>query len=326
MEQFLKKYYHSKYDIFYLFYLNRDNKKKSFQRYTGANRKLFHPLIDEAIYKNKNRYDIYFSLNTFTFKDRKIMRSKNYVKEVRAIYFDIDEDAVNIKNTIENIDLFSSPTFTIQTSAEKYQLIYMLDNPLTTNFSEFEQVLKFLTQYFNTDATFDISRIFRIPNLINNKNGFSIKYNYQETTIDFEKVKQFATDKGYIYHEPIEKIKKSKSKRLPKKIQSNIKIKAPTKEHKGVVSPLYDITQYKDIPYKVNAQYDYLLRKYDLDKSTADLAYCRWLYFKKKLKKDTTIIKRLISARGYDDLILAHPYIDDYLTTILEKCKYENLP
>ena len=28
------------------------------------------------------------------------MRTKHFVKEVRAIYFDIDEDAVNIKNKI----------------------------------------------------------------------------------------------------------------------------------------------------------------------------------------------------------------------------------
>ena len=242
------------------------------------------------------------------------MRTKHFVKEVRAIYFDIDEDAINIKNEILDTELFCTPTFTIQTSPEKYQLIYLLKKPLTTHFNEFEQILKFLTKYFKTDKTFDISRIFRIPNLINNKNGFNVNYKFNETsTIDFERIKEFVFLNGFKYEQDIKKAIVSKDKR---------KKTTTIKAHNPLKSFLYNIEQYKHTIHKENSQYDYLLRKYDNDKSTADIAYCKWLVYKKGFKKDSTIIKKLIEARGYDDLTTSHPYIDDYLSAILIKCRY----
>lgn len=310
MKQFLEKYFKNKDDIFYLFFLNRDGGKKSYQRYTSPNRKNFQLLLNESKEKNTTSFDIYFSLNSFGFKDRKIMRSKNYVKEIKAIYFDIDEDAINIKNYILSIKEFSSPTFIIQTSEEKYQLIYLLEKPLTSNFNEFEQILKFLTQYFKTDKTFDISRIFRVPNMVNNKNGFRVNYLYDDTTVDFEEIKTFAFLNGFKYEQDKPIIIKPKKEKQP-----------PIQRQNPIKSLLLDIEQYKDTKHKKSLQYDYLLEKYHNDKSTADLAYCRWLVFKKNIKKDKTIIKKLIVVRGYENLITAHPYIDDYLITILEKCK-----
>ncbi|MEA3353103.1 MAG: DNA-primase RepB domain-containing protein [Campylobacterota bacterium] len=312
MQQFLNNYY-NKTDLFYLFFLNREDNKKSYMRYTGLNRKNLNTLLNDATIKNKNGgYDIYFSLNSFQFIDKKIHRTKKHVKEVKSIYFDIDEDSINIKNTITSIPLFSNPTYTIQTSQEKYQLIYILENPLTENFNEFEQILKFLTKYFNTDKTFDISRIFRVPNLVNNKNGFEVNYRYSDNKIDFEEVKKHAIDNGFIFEDELPKVKTTKKKKQPIK-----------KAHRGIKSLKYDITQYDDIEQKFNREYDYLLRKYNYDNSTADLAYCRYLVFNKQIKKDSTIIKKLIIARGYEDLISAHPYIDDYLENILIKCKIE---
>lgn len=311
MKNFLNHYY-NKTDIFYLFFLNREDKNKNYMRYTGLNRKNLNSLIEESISQNKGIYDIYFSLNSFQFINKKIHRTKNHVKEVKAIYFDIDEDAINIKNTITSIPLFSNPTYTIQTSQEKYQLIYILDNPLTKNFNEFEQILKFLTQHFKTDKTFDVSRVFRVPNMINNKNGFEVNYRYKDNKIDFEEVKKYAIDNGFIFEEKQPKIKTLKKKKQPTK-----------KSNRAIKSLKYDIEQYEDVEQKFNNQYDYLLRKYNYDKSTADLAYCRYLVFNKQIKKDSTIIKKLVIARGYEDLISAHPYIDDYLENILLKCQIE---
>ena len=176
------------------------------------------------------------------------MRTKHFVKEVRAIYFDIDEDAINIKNEILDTELFCTPTFTIQTSPEKYQLIYLLKKPLTTHFNEFEQILKFLTKYFKTDKTFDISRIFRIPNLINNKNGFNVNYKFNETsTIDFERIKEFVFLNGFKYEQDIKKAIVSKDKR---------KKTTTIKAHNPLKSFLYNIEQYKHTIHKENSQYD----------------------------------------------------------------------
>ena len=143
MQQFLKQYYQNNNDIFYLFFLNRDGGKKSYQIYTNAKRKNFLLLLNESKEKNTTSYDIYFSLNSFKFIDRKIMRSKKYVNEVKAIYFDIDEDEINIKNTILNTEPFYTPTFTIQTSQEKYQLIYLLEKPLQNILMNLNRYLSF---------------------------------------------------------------------------------------------------------------------------------------------------------------------------------------
>ena len=224
MQQFLKQYYQNYNDIFYLFFLNRDGGKKSYQRYTNAKRKNFQLLLNEAKEKNTTNYDIYFSLNSFKFIDRKIMRSKKYVNEVKAIYFDIDEDAINIKNTILNTEPFCTPTFVIQTSEKKYQLIYLLEKSLTKYFNEFEQILKFLVSYFKTDKTYDISRIFRVPNMVNNKNGFKVNYKFNNTVIDFEKIKSFAFLNGFKYEQDIPKIiKKIIDKKLPNREKKPIK-------------------------------------------------------------------------------------------------------
>ena len=70
---------------------------------------------------------------------------------------------------------------------------------------------------------------------------------------------------------------------------------------------------------KINKKYKELLEKYN-DKSTADIAYVKWLRTAKQIDDEDELILKLFEARGYTDLVDKHGYqLDYYITNILEK-------
>ena len=76
-----------------------------------------------------NNKDIYISLNTFNKESDK--RTKLNIKDIKSIFFDIDIDADTIKDNI--IKELGIPTFVIQTSSNKYQLIYQLKTTMANS-------------------------------------------------------------------------------------------------------------------------------------------------------------------------------------------------
>jgi len=122
---FLNNYYRDQ-DNFYIGILNRTN--KHFYQYKH-NIVSMSKYMNTLKYYNKNNKDIYISLNTFNKESDK--RTKLNIKDIKSIFFDIDIDADTIKDNI--IKELGIPTFVIQTSSNKYQLIYQLKTTMANS-------------------------------------------------------------------------------------------------------------------------------------------------------------------------------------------------
>jgi len=122
MNTFINQYF-NKEDTFYIFLLNRNTKgTKSYYHNLDSFNKFYKLNYQKW---NKKGVDIYFSLNTFKKIDNVIFRRENHIKNFKSIFFDIDINGSITKNFI--IKELGIPTYIIQTSEEKYQLIYELN-------------------------------------------------------------------------------------------------------------------------------------------------------------------------------------------------------
>jgi len=122
--------------------------------------------------------------------NKQLKRSKEYLSDILSVYFDIDENSVAITNRI--IQELGTPTFIVNTSPDKKQLIYKLKQSLSGHMQEeFESIQKKLIKYFQTDNTYDATRMFRLPGFINHKNGYRVNYTFNDIQYDFDFFKQF---------------------------------------------------------------------------------------------------------------------------------------
>ena len=138
---------------------------------------------------NDKRYSNYISLNNFN----KPKRTEENVENVNGFMFDFD--CGDLKKLEKIKAELGTPTFEINTtpSKNKWQYIYLFEKPLNDKklFSQHKVFSKTLTDYFKSDHTFDLARVFRFPQSVNHKNGElglfknnSIKYEYKHF-IDF---------------------------------------------------------------------------------------------------------------------------------------------
>jgi hypothetical protein len=138
---------------------------------------------------NDKRYSNYISLNNFN----RPQRTEVNVENINGFMFDFD--CGDIKKLEKIKSELGTPTFEINTtpSKNKWQYIYLFDTPLKDKkmFSKHKVFSKTLTDYFKSDHTFDLARVFRFPSSVNHKNGEmgqfinnEIKYNYNHF-IDF---------------------------------------------------------------------------------------------------------------------------------------------
>jgi len=189
LKDFINNYFNDD-DIFSINTIDRTekDKKKNFKTYMNTKKSVRYDLLKKFNYYNK---DIYISLNTFN-----KYRQENDVKTFNKIFFDIDENGEEIKDKIINI--FGKPNLLIQTSKEKYQLIYILKIEKETK-EDIKRLSYNLTNYFKTDHTFDLARIYRLPFFINNKNGFQVELLENNFTkrFSFNEFIQFFKDKKY---------------------------------------------------------------------------------------------------------------------------------
>jgi hypothetical protein len=286
INNFINQYFEDG-EIFYIFFLNR-NTNATQQRYCDLKyfNKNYQDLWSEW---NKKEVDIYFSLNNFKWIDKKISRKKRNVKDIKTLFFDIDIDAETIKPLI--IKELGKPTYVIQTSQNKYQLLYVLENT-DIDFNDFETISKTLTYHFKTDKTFDISRVSRLPNNINNKNGFMVNYEYNHIKYDIKHFQDYINLNNIILEETIK----------DKSFKTSNKVIAEKHKQKEKINIETNPTNQSNIKKKFNKNlidYDFvyqdLLSQNNNDYSAADFDFVVFLIKFRKLKKTTTIQKHFLN-------------------------------
>ncbi|MBS1852772.1 MAG: hypothetical protein JST79_17855 [Acidobacteria bacterium] len=116
-------------------------------------------------HKNAHGSDIYLSLNTL--KEHAPGRTKSDVKEVRHLYLDLDEEGQKKLAAIYQDAGVPHPNYVLNTSPEKYQVIWRVDG-IPQN--DAEDLLRRLAQQFGGDAAAtDVTRVFRLPGFNNKK-------------------------------------------------------------------------------------------------------------------------------------------------------------
>ena len=116
-------------------------------------------------YKNAHGSDIYLSLNTL--KEHAHGRTKADVQEIRHLYLDLDEDGQQKLAAIYQNPTVPYPNYVLQTSPEKFQIIWRATGLRQT---EAEELLRSLAQRFGGDpAATDSTRVFRLPGFNNKK-------------------------------------------------------------------------------------------------------------------------------------------------------------
>lgn len=278
IQSFINDYY-KKDDIFYIGFKDRINDKWYHKPFT-LDTINFKSLQGQNYYKK----DIYLSLNTFEDKDKG--RFEHNVKKANKIFFDIDTNGEKIKNEI--LKDLGPAAYEIHTSKEKFQLIYILEDTLTKE--QVKYLTYNLTYYYDTDKTFDLSRVFRAPFYINNKNGFSVKIKKTKTLINSKTLYDFLKLNKWEWITPGTKITKTKTGKTIKTISiidkdfSKIYVRKFNKDNKY---------------YK---QYLKHLDKCDQDNSRADLMFVRFLMYR-KLPFEISI-NFLFQSR--EDLLIKH--------------------
>lgn len=263
--------------------------------------------------------DIYFTLNAYKYQNTYIKkRTEEFVQSVKSFYFDIDKGDIEAK--IEGIiQLCGEPTYIIESSLNKFQFIYKFKEPhIIVNSIEdreyFKDLLQGLLYHFDIDKTFDTARIFRLTDYMNKKpqnNNFKVTIQKYENYYTFAEFENIAKD----YVLDMKSKKKTNSKTKSSNTSSKSTKKAPKQSNSS-------FAQYKSITKIINRKYKEFVTKYNGDKSTADLAYAKWLRYSKHINNDKVIIKKIFENRGYEELMDKHGYqIEYYFENILEKSK-----
>jgi hypothetical protein len=109
--------------------------------------------------------DVYVSMNTL--KSDAQGRTKDDIETIRHLYLDIDHNGSSALETVENSALVPRPNYVIETSPEKYQVVWKVEG-IAQN--EAEALQRAMVREFGGDpAATDSTRVLRLPNFVNRK-------------------------------------------------------------------------------------------------------------------------------------------------------------
>lgn len=290
---------------------------RNFIKQNKHNKESLSGLVIKELYQfnnTKNR-SVYLSLNSYNSSE---YRTKSDIIRIKSIFFDIDEDAKNIVPKI--IKALGSPTYQIQSSKNKYQLIYRFTTPLNPDkIHEYEKISYTLTKYFHTDpSTWDVTRIFRAPFTKNQKRetgalGFRTTVTKNDVTYSLQCFHDFIYKNSIAILDPKTKktdvLKEKKSELQPQ-------ISLPISSHRET------IPQTKN---KYEIEYNKLLREKHYDNSKADAALVTYLktrnYPDEQIKKILLYCRKDWSAKnGRID-----SYIDDLISSVSDYLDFRDI-
>jgi predicted transcriptional regulator len=142
------------------------NRGETIQRITTSAR-IVEPAFQEWLhFKNeKELCDIYVGMNTL--KPEARTRTKEDIHTIRHLYLDIDHDGPAALAKIQQSNLVPSPNYTVNTSPDKFQLVWKVEN---VSPEQAESLQRTMARKFGGDpAATDSTRVLRIPGFLNRK-------------------------------------------------------------------------------------------------------------------------------------------------------------
>jgi hypothetical protein len=116
-------------------------------------------------YKNANGADIYIGMNAL--QQNASTRTKDDIEKISHVYLDIDHGGTASLEALENSDLVPRPNYILNTSPEKYQLVWKVEG---MTIEEAEALNHAMVREFDGDpAATDSTRVLRLPGFANKK-------------------------------------------------------------------------------------------------------------------------------------------------------------
>ena len=116
-------------------------------------------------YKNANGADIYVGMNPL--KQDASTRTKDDIETIRHLYIDLDHSGSAALEAIKNSDLVPQPNYVLNTSPEKFQVVWKVEG-ITPE--EAEELQRGMVREFGGDpAATDSTRVLRLPGFANKK-------------------------------------------------------------------------------------------------------------------------------------------------------------
>lgn len=298
----------NKNEYLYICTLNRETKE--FKQYYNDKNNLNSKKIYNFLYfKNNNeKTDVYLSLNPFIKLNNTIFRQKKYQKRIDYIFLDFDHDGLKRKNRA--IEEMGKPTYLIQTSKDKFQLLYKFKyNTQNISINDIESIQKIIQEYFNSDNVFDSTRIFRLPYFKNNKNGFITKLlESNNTTYELKYFLDFLDKKN---------IKRDISKNPPKVEDKREERKKERREKEEIKN--FSISNKKLEEYK--RIYNIIKNKKNTDDlSTVDFTFIK--RYKEELNCDIELICEVLQFVRPDNFEKHLHEYEYYISRKLEDIEY----
>jgi len=130
-------------------------------------------------YKNANGADIYIGMNPL--KQEASTRTKEDIETIRHLYLDLDHGGSAALEAIENSDLVPHPNYVLNTSPEKFQVVWKTEG---VTLEEAEALQHAMVREFGGDpAATDSTRVLRLPGFANKKydQDFYVKARVEST-------------------------------------------------------------------------------------------------------------------------------------------------
>jgi hypothetical protein len=144
--------------------LNR-SRRETLQRITTAQKAASPEFQAWLRHKNVTGADIYLGMNPL--KPDASTRTKDDIETIRHVYLDLDHGGQAALETVENSSLVPKPNYVLQTSPEKYQVVWKVEE---VGQEEAEALNHAMVSEFGGDpAATDSARVLRLPGFANKK-------------------------------------------------------------------------------------------------------------------------------------------------------------
>jgi RepB DNA-primase N-terminal domain/Protein of unknown function (DUF3987) len=136
------------------------------QDYRSAEKVATDQYLARVAAKNDAGFNVYVCMNAL--KPETDRRIKENIGSIRTVYLDIDTEGPSKLDRLMASDLVPKPTFVLESSPGKFQVVWSLAEEITV--AEQEKLLKALVSNFGGDpAATDCTRILRLPGFVNHK-------------------------------------------------------------------------------------------------------------------------------------------------------------
>jgi hypothetical protein len=116
-------------------------------------------------YKNANGADIYVGMNPL--QHHASTRTKDDIEKIIHVYLDLDHGGIASLEALENSDLVPRPNYVLNTSPEKFQVVWKAEG---MTIEEAEALNQAMVREFDGDpAATDSTRVLRLPGFANKK-------------------------------------------------------------------------------------------------------------------------------------------------------------